>query len=304
MIKNRLLNWFFYGHILIAVAAAGLAWLSIQLVYGPQTWINEWPIITFLFFATLGIYTLHRYLSFQRAGIRPTTFRYNIIARHPAASLWIGMGSLIAAMVIGLPFLKYMWITLLWATPLTVFYLTPPIKGWRRLRDLPYVKVIWVGWAWALMTHLIPVQVASAQINEAYLSSGDMIGLVNPASATPLYSFEFISRFLFTASIALLFDFRDTILDRSQGVKTVANTNPLLARLIVTTAMLICAFIASWTDYCIIDYQQTLIPLTYLAIISVAWATHDNRSEHWYAVVVNGLLLGPVVAMMVSIYLG
>ncbi len=303
VIKSRLFNWFFYGHILIALAAAGLGWLSMQLTFGAQDWVSEWPVIVFLFFATLGIYTLHRYLSFQRAGTRPTALRYNIINRHPKLSLVIGITSLLAATAVGFPFVKDMWTILLWATPLTVFYLTPPIKGWRRLRDLPYVKVIWVAWAWTLMTHSLPIQVLQPQINEAYLGSG-IIGLFNPSNSTPYLAVLTITRFLLTGSIAILFDFRDTVLDRSQGVKTIANRAPRLAKIIVTAAMIGAALLISRQEGTIIGLPQYLLPLAYLAVIPAAWATHSGRTEHWYAVVVNGLLLGPVIAMVLTLYLG
>lgn len=303
VLKNRLFNWFFYGHVLIALAAAGLGWLSIQLVYNNQEWVSEWPIISFLFSATLGIYTLHRYLSFQRAGIRPTTVRYNIVDRHPRLSLFIGTGSLFLAVIIGFPFLEHMWTTLLWATPLTVFYLTPPIKGWRRLRDLPYVKVIWVAWAWTLMTHTLPVQVLHPQIDEAFQASG-MNMLYNPSYPNPYSTTLTITRFLFTGSIAILFDFRDVILDRSQGVKTIANTAPRLARIIVTASMVICVFLFPFPGGLINSLPQYLIPLAYLAVILFAWLTHPGRSEHWYAVMINGLLLGPVVMLGLAAWLG
>lgn len=303
MLLRRLFNWFFYGHILIALAAAGLGWLSMQLAFDAQGWVSEWPVITFLFFATLGIYTLHRTLSFRRAGIRPTTLRYNIVDRHPNLSLGIGIGSLMVAIVIGFPFLDDMWPTLLWATPLTVFYLTPPIKGWRRLRDLPYVKVIWVAWAWTLMTHSLPIQVLQPQINEAYLGSG-IIGLFNPSNPTPYSAVLTTTRFLLTGSIAILFDFRDVVLDRSQGVRTIANTSPKLAQIIVTVTMVICVPLLLLPGKFTNGFSLYLIPIAYLAVIPAAWMTNTGRSEHWYAVVINGLLLGPVAALGLAKLLG
>ena len=304
VIKTRLLNWFFYGHLLIALAAAGLGWLSIQLIYGPQPWASEWPVVAYLFFATLGIYTLHRHLSFRRAGIRPTTLRYNIVDRHPDLSMAIGIGSLVIAVVIGLPFLEHMWTTLLWAAPLTVFYLTPPIKGWRRLRDLPFVKVIWVAWAWTLMTETLPIDVMSALIREEYVRDNQGINfLVSPAYPQRPYPYEMVFRFFLTGSIAILFDFRDVVLDRSQGVKTIANSFPQLARWLVTLFM-VGNIAGVWLVYGYPLAYSVLGSIAYLAVIFVAWRTHVKRSEDWYAVVVNGLLLGPVVAMVVAVLLG
>jgi hypothetical protein len=297
--SRRLFNWFFYGHLQIALAATGLGWLTLQLAYDSQTWASDTPVLAFLFFSTLGVYTLHRYLSFQRAGVRPTSKRYNIVSRHPAASLVIGIGSMATAGIIGLPFIDAMWGSLLWATPLTIFYLTPPIKGWPRLRDLPYVKVIWVAWAWTLMTAQLPIDIMSDAINQA--ASGEIHCFAGCGSPQAPWPYELIIRFLFTGSIALLFDFRDTVLDKSQGVKTMANMHPKSTRWIITLAMLFSCYLL-WS---INGYKQSftsLATIAYAGVLCAAWLTNETRSEDWFAVVINGLLLGPVVGMVVYSY--
>lgn len=305
MIKYRPFNWFFYGHFLIALAAAGLSAVSMARAFGFQYLAEGIPVILFLFTATLGVYTLHRFLSFRRAGVRPITLRYNIVDRHPWASLTIGTVSLSLAGVLILPYLQYVWHHLVWAIPITVFYLTPLRKGWRRLRDLPYLKVIWVALAWTLMTSIIPVEIMRTIYAEIIRTENPALCVFGGIQNPHLYDYSDMGcRFLFTGSIALLFDFRDTVLDRSQGVKTVANTYPLATKVIVSVAMLICAFLSSMPEYCVIEYQQILSPVTYLTVIPFAWATNKSRPENWYAVAINGLLLGPVVAMVVSAYLG
>ena len=57
--RNPLLNWLFYGHIWIALAAGGLGWQSTYLASGSTA--LDLPHF-FIFFATLGVYTLHRLL--------------------------------------------------------------------------------------------------------------------------------------------------------------------------------------------------------------------------------------------------
>lgn len=274
---RHLFHWFFYGHVQIALAAAGLGWLSLRLSFGWEPSVNERPVIALLFFATLGVYTLHRYLSFRRAGKRPTTQRYRIVARHPRVSLLIGLLSLLVCGLIGLPLTGRLWRTLIWAVPLTFFYLTPPVKGWRRLRDVPYVKALVVGLAWALITQALPLRALAAS-----------------EAAPPTYSTQLTVRFLFTFGIAVLFDFRDVTLDRSQRVRTIAGDYPTAARLLVAAAMLISALLVMTTQGYPEEYR-TGAGLVYAATVAVAWATHEGRSEAWFAVVVNGLLWGPVV---------
>lgn len=288
---RKLFNWIFYGHIWIALAATGLSWMTLRLTYGFQDWAGETPVLTFIFLATLGVYTLHRYLSFQRAGVRPTTRRYELVSEHPTASLIIGGGSILAAGAIGMTFIGSIWSSLLWALPITIFYLTPPIKGWRRLRDLPYVKVIWVAWAWTIMTCELPVNVMAEMINESYAENNrGLLFMVSPGSPQLPYPTELLLRFLFTLSIALVFDFRDIVLDRSQDVKTVANQYPFFAKSIVSLAMLACIS-AMFRAEGYTTATASAGTLTYGLTIVVCWATNEQRNENWYATVVNGMLV-------------
>jgi len=297
--RYRLFNWFFYGHLQIALAAAGLGWLSLRLAFGDEPEVNEWPVLTLLFFATLGVYTLHRYLSFQRAGERPATERYNIVSRHPTTSLVIGISSIVTAGIVGIPYLDELWHNLLWAVPITIFYLTPPIRGWKRLRDIPFVKVIWVGIAWQIMTNEIPVDIVSHLIDIKYQDAeiAPPTGWGAPATS---YSFEIFIRLSFTCAIAILFDFRDIVLDRSQKVKTIANNSPKLARFLVTALMILNISVLLFSEYGNGHYPA-LGSAAYLAVIIIAWTTHEDRPEWWYAVVINGLLLAPVLAMLLAL---
>lgn len=293
MTLRRIFNWFFYGHVWIALAATSLSWLSVRLVFGNQNRAAEWPVLLFVFCATLGVYTMHRYLSWRRAGVRPSTRRYEIVARHPTVSLVIGGIGLAVAGGIGLRFIGAIWSSLLWALPITFLYLTPAVKGWRRLRDLPYVKVLWVGIAWAIVTVEMPVQMMSDAISANYLQDKRGLSLLfHPGSPGPPFQAENLVRLLFSMSVALLFDFRDVVLDRSQSVKTMAGAHPVFTRWLVTAILLGCAA----TVLCAQGYGKNVrwgLAGAYLAGITIAWLTGEKRSENWYAVVVNGLLLLP-----------
>ncbi|MEO0731282.1 MAG: hypothetical protein AAFZ52_00490, partial [Bacteroidota bacterium] len=173
------------------------------------------------------------------------------------------------------------WHLLLWALPLTVFYLTPPLPGWRRLRDLPYLKGVWVGLAWSIMTVDVPVAVISEAIDNSDLFVGLNI-FVAPGSPNRAYPYEVLVRFLFTFAAALLFDLRDRELDRSQGVKTIANELPVLHRTLVFGCLTLCGVLTHHPGGGI-----------YFAMLPVAFFTYQRADEDWYAVVVNGLLLTP-----------
>ena len=304
MILRRLFTWFFYGHLWIALAAAALSWLSVEMVFGHPTWASDWPVLLFVFTATLGVYTMHRYLSWRRAGVRPTSRRYEIVARHPTASLVIGAVSLATAASIGLWLIEAIWSSLLWAIPITFFYLTPPFKGWRRLRDLPYVKVLWVGVAWSIVTAEMPVRMMNHLLDAEYARDhGGVSFMVSPSSLKYPYGTENLLRLLFTMAVALLFDFRDVVLDRSQSVKTMAGAHPVVTRWLVSAIFAGCA-ITVLTARGYGDNLRWGLAAAYLAGIAVAWWTTDKRSENWYAVVVNGLLLLPPLAYLLWLFLG
>lgn len=312
MTKNRLFNWIFYGHIWIALGATGLSWLTLRIVYSEQDCLEEWPVLSFIFFATLGIYTLHRYLSFQRAGKRPSTLRYGIVAQHPLMSLIVGGVSLLIASGLGLFFIPTIWPALLLALPVTIFYLTPPLNGWRRLRDLPYLKNIWVALAWTIMTVIVPVMVIESRAGLCLSDRSDLLqystiytnGYLTPLNYANFY-LEMAIRFLFTACIALLFDLRDVPLDRSQGVRTLAGERPNLHRQLVDIGLLSCAVLSFFTIHAYTSFSPSIgLSFTYLFMVPVAFMTYRKTNENWYAVVVNGLLLLPPFAYWLMMVLG
>lgn len=313
MLSSRVYNWLFYGHIWIALAATGLSWLSLRMTYGYQDCVSEWPVLSFIFFSTLGIYTLHRYLSFQRAGKRPTTRRYEIVKHHPRTSLFVGGASLLIACGYGLPFISSIWPAILLALPVTIFYLTPPLKGWRRLRDLPYLKNLWVAVAWTIMTVVIPVLMLESMAVRSEYDENSLLGLINLFSCVPVapmhntnFGVELVSRFLFTGCIALLFDLRDVALDRSQGVRTIAGEYPGLHLILVYSSLVTCSVTAlfQWHFTCLTPGFGEALSVAYLLMIPLAYFTYQKTSEDWFAVVVNGLLLLPTLVYWLADVLG
>lgn len=291
------------------MGATGLSWLSLRIVYGYQNCVSESPVLSFIFFSTLGTYTLHRYLSFQRAGERPSTVRYGIVAQHPQASILVGGASILIAGYFGFSFIQSIWPALLVAVPVTIFYLTPPLPGWRRLRDLPYLKNLWVALAWTIMTVVVPVMVIESQAGLYRQDSAELSGLISPFACGYVSPINYINlylelaiRILFTGCVALLFDLRDLTLDRSQGVRTIAGKLPKLHRLLVYGGLGISAFLSLsiFSKTCLFPGLETVLAGSYLLMMPVAYYTYKRADENWYAVVVNGLLLVPPLAYCIA----
>ena len=268
--RNPFLNWLFYGHLWIALAAAALAWQSTYLGSGDA---HLHAAHAFVFCATLAVYTLHRLLSFHRADGQPDGRRYRAVALHPGVSLAVGVGSLVAALALAFHFpLRAFWPVVL-ALPFTVFYLIPLYPGGPRLRDLPYLKVVWVGLAWTFMTDVFPAFTVHARPPE--------LGL----------------RFAFTLAVALLFDLRDVQLDRRQGVRTLAGAHPAATRTVALLLLAGCAAV-SFVRYHM-DVSDGLA-LAYLACGGIGLATTPSRGEDYYAVAVNGMLLLPPLGLLLT----
>ncbi|OAV44073.1 hypothetical protein [Lewinella sp. 4G2] len=300
----RLKEWLFYGHVWIALAAAGLSFWTLAIARSSDVYQPWWPegarkfilppLLT-LFFATLGVYTLHRFLSFRLSPKLPETKRYQLVKRHPNSSLLLGC---ISIAISGLLIFRYTDpLNPLFAIAfgLTAFYLIP-IPGWKRLRDLPYLKVVFVATAWTIMTVHLPLLIANI------LSVGPCGGWIFDIHPDLVLLNISLTRFLFCLAVALLFDLRDVELDRSHGVKTFANSYPVTLKAFVPFLFLACATI---TAYTLVEMEHLIYPAwlmasAYLIGIPVAFMTYSRTDEDWYAIVVNGLLLLPPIAAAVA----
>lgn len=290
-IGEEVFNWLFYGHLWIAAGAAGLSWLTLHVV--PPHSAN-WSSPVQVFFATLGVYTLHRWLSYRRANGAPDGRRYRLVSRYPMLSLTIGVVALLMAVWIGLSdligplldarlsFIDVNWWPIIIAIPLTVFYLTPPWPGGQRLRDFPYVKVVWVALSWMLVTGLYTYGNGSSGIG-AWSHNPTMYSRPNDF----VIIIYMTAIFCYTLAVALLFDFRDVDLDRRQGVRTVANTKPGLAKglaagcFVLSTLLLGLLSIRVWLP----------LIVTLGCCLLVVRLTSERRGEDFYAIWVNGLLV-------------
>ncbi len=266
--RNPFLNWLFYGHFWIAVAAMALSW---QSTYLSSEDASLHASHYFVFFATLGVYTLHRVLSYRRADGEPDGRRYRVVTLHPTLSLVIGAGSLVVAVGLAFRFpLRSFW-PVVFALPFTCFYLIPLYPRGPRLRDLPYLKVVWVALAWTFMTDLFPA--------------------FSIHSRPP----EMVLRFCFTLAIALLFDLRDVHLDRRQGTRTLASNHPVINRRLALGLLIGCALV-SFIRYPMV--QGTGLAVAYLVVAGIGYTTTADREEDFFAVVVNGALLLPPLGLL------
>lgn len=84
------------------------------------------------------------------------------------------------------------------------FPIIPANKGWKRLRDIYWLKTFWIAFAFAWLTTFLPVV------------------YTEPSSCliTPEVLFVFIRSLLFLFAICIPFDIRDMPFDKAKGVTT------------------------------------------------------------------------------------
>ena len=299
---RRLGEWLFYGHVWIALAATGLGWMSVTLCFSPADvqYVSKLTVLALLFFATLGVYTLHRLLSFRKVPHPSALKRYRLVAQYPKLSLLIGVASLLIAGFLLRPTLAFTWPALVPAVPATVFYLVPPLPGVRRLRDVPYIKTILVGISWAFITHSLPLMIIQWEVAQL------PVELRGSLQTLPYSKIEFVNRFFLVLAVALLFDLRDTELDARQGVKTFANTYLPYLPPAAFVIILLVAWGATYVPHAVTAGKALSIalPLTYFGAAWVALKTVNRDDEGWYAVAVDGILLAPPVATALVVLLG
>ena len=266
--RHPLLNWLFYGHVWIALAALALSWQSTYLVSGDR---GLHLCHYFVFFATLGVYTIHRTLSLRRALGQPTGRRYGLVRSHPVASAVVAVVSLTFALALATQFPLAAFWPVVFALPFTFFYLIPLFPGGPRLRDLPYLKVVWVALAWTLMTDTFAVGTAGGWRTESLI------------------------RFMLILAVALLFDTRDVVLDRRQGVRTLAAERPVVTRWFAVCFLVLCGLVG------LLAYpfaQSGALLIAYGIGALVGSITRTGWGEDYYAVYVNGILLLPPLSLL------
>ena len=109
--------------------------MSITVCFTPSQLLGTaaWRAVATAFFATLGVYTLHRVLSYRKIERRTPLLRYNLVSDQYGLSAATGLASLVMATVLVFPTIEFTWPAVIFALPPTVFYLLPPFPGRKKV---------------------------------------------------------------------------------------------------------------------------------------------------------------------------
>lgn len=204
LFKNGI-SFFVYSNLFLAFCATAYAAKTSLLLYGNNGSLHVNVIV---FFATLFLYCLHRINKKKSISDEEGFEERNGWVNTHKSVFYIFIG---ISLLIGLIELRYMpmrtWLVFIPVGLLGMGYtfpLIPTKNGWKRLRDLYWLKTLWIAFAFCWLTTFLPV---------VYRES-------LAAMAKPQVLFIFVRSLLFLFAMCIPFDIRDMQFDRMKGVST------------------------------------------------------------------------------------
>lgn len=153
---------------------------------------------------------------------------------------------------------------------------------WRRLREVPYMKSVWVALGWALATSAAPMLAAGA-----------------PSPATIEQSLE---RFVFILAGVIPFDVPDLKQDRRDGIKTI----PM--RLGVSGTVIVCWVLLAvfiWRVMQSSGNSAMALANVLPAVLLALWllGLRAKKTDAYYSVGIDGLVALQALAMLIALSL-
>lgn len=229
----------------------------------------------FLFFSSMALYLLHRYLSTVRQ-VLPEQWRFRLFARSMPDILWLLPLSALLAFCAAFFLSWQSWYILSVLVFLSLLYVLPLFRAGRRGRDFPQLKAPWLACTWSALT-ISP-----------YLSEYEQQRISWGSSELWLL---FLERAVFVYSLILILDWRDRQLDASQQVATLSNSLERGTWLWVLALLLLL-----WFGLSALLYPPLLLLLSlatgFLALFLAFYVSARKEvHEYIYSFGVDGLLL-------------
>jgi len=264
----RWLHFILSHSIFIAFCAVGLTYQTILL---NNLFVDKW-LLGFVFFATLLSYNFYWLLSkkiFGNVFYKPNFFKkeqYKIIA------LIIYLGAVVVC------YLQSMLIPLLVlpAIVLNMFYALPllPLNYLNGLRKIGVLKTIILAFTWMYVTAYLPLL---KPINE--LTNVEIYVLLN--------------RFMFMFLLCIMFDSRDSQLDKIKGLHSIA-TDIKTSCLKILVAILFVVLACTISLLLSLDFDTKFIIsliITFFATLVLYFLAQKKQGYLFYYFFVDGLML-------------
>lgn len=263
--------------IFVALCATALCYQTVLLLQLEA----EIFLYSFIFFATLCSYNLYWLLSKKMFG----TVFYNAIFFKKEAGKIILFGVACTGMLV-----SYMQAQLCWpyvwpAIALTALYTLPllPFKFLRFTRRLGVVKTCLLALTWTYVTAYLPIQRSFAELDAASV-------------------FIISRRFLFMLMLCIIFDSRDSAMDKIRGLHSLAtDLGPRTLRIVIISIFLIlfCTNFLS-RSYGITLAQSISLQVSTIALLVVYYYSTRKQGYFFYYFCVDGLMLFSALATYVA----
>ena len=273
---------------LVAAAAALLALSSASYWRRPL----PWTVPALVLAATLFVYNLNgarRHNPKLPPNVPP---RRRWIVQHRA--LLVGLVAASALALLGLyllsPFTLLLTGFLGHLALLSLAYswpvLPPRQPGGRRrgLRDWPGLKTFLIAYVWSSVTVWLPA-----------------LCLNLPLTAAPVWLL-FVRRFCFILAVALVFDLRDYQRDRRNGPLTLPGLLGYQGGRWLALACTLGSVVLVLPDLALPAQAVLLLPALLTAL--VVWFATETRSEYYFALLADGVLVVQAAALMLASALG
>lgn len=276
-----------YSNIYVALPVTALA---LQTFWMWETPI-DWPVLGFIYFATLFLYSFHRLAGLSRISAENWSERH----RWAANNRGIVTGTCVAAGLAAFGCFGYIWFTynaatfaylLLPAAFIALGYalpVVPSMQGWKRLRDLPLLKIVLIAAVVTVVTLWLPLSTQPWFGIDAYVGA-------------PYWAAYTLQRMLFLLAITIPFDVRDAAADARVGLATVPTVFGVPRALKLAAVLALLAGGMAWVPYWLVPMSDTLVPAVALSAAAVValvaiGATRAGRGELFFALAVEGTML-------------
>jgi hypothetical protein len=259
---------FVFSHALFAaICAVALCFETVWLIgLG-----HDWYLYAFVFFATLGSYNFHLLMGalYAEGSSLKVLLRKHIVA----------LGFMIVSAIVLLcllPKLWHVWPYLLIAAVATASYslVLLPVAALAPLRRVGFAKTLLLALTWTFVTALLPLQKS--------------LGSLQPVELVFI-----LQRFFLILQLCLLFDLRDTAIDKIKGLHSLAtDMSPVAVQwffyILAGAYLLASGFLA-------LLLQQFAMALAFLCVqivfVALCQVPMQRRSYLFYYFFVDGVML-------------
>lgn len=241
--------------------------METYLVFNLTQQINY---LFFLFFGTLIIYSLHRYIGLKEYKAK-LTLRATKIRSFRPLSYALLIISITACIYLSFSLDYSNFLPLSLPILLSLLYILPVLPKNKRLRDYPFMKIFLIALVWTILCFSIP---------KSNYESKDI--------------FLIVERFFFMLAITLPFDIRDINIDSRFGVKTIATElgekkTVLLALLLLLSGFILLAI------YYFQSNEAAYFLLRYLFVYTLTgfliYSSSSTKQDYHFTGYLDGTLI-------------